>query len=101
MQGLDALFREGYRYQKCGVMLMDLCDRQHEQLDLIGTPQSDADRERSERLMTTLDKLNREHGAGTVRLGVARKDAAWHLRCDYCSPPFTTRWDELPIVRIR
>lgn len=101
MQGLDALFREDYRYQKCGVMLMDLCDRQNEQLDLIGTPQSEADRERAEKLMATLDKLNREHGRGTVTVGMSSKNAAWHLKSQWRSPRYTTRWDELPVVWMR
>lgn len=100
-QGLKALYRPGHRYQKCGVMLMDLCDRAFEQQDLLADQQSDAERARSERLMATLDRLNQAHGAGTVRLGMSSPNAAWHLRCAHRSPRYTTRWDELPIVRMR
>lgn len=101
MQGLERLYRQGYAYQKAGVMLMDLCDRDSEQLDLMATPQSEEERQRNERLMATLDKLNREHGRGTVTVGMSRKNAAWHLRCAHRSPRYTTRWDELPIVRMK
>ena len=100
IQGLVTVYRTGYRYQKCGIMLMDLCDRQYEQLDILIDAPSDAERERTERLMATLDKLNSEHGAGTVRLGISREKAAWHLRCEHRSPRYTTCWDELPVVRI-
>jgi len=100
MHGLESIYRKGFAYQKTGVMLMDLCDRDGEQLDLMATPQSEDERRRNERLMATLDKLNREHGAGTVKLGGGRKNAAWHLRSQWRTPRYTTRWDELPVVRM-
>jgi|GEM_PF-678325 len=96
-QGLRALYKQGFLYQKVGVMLTDLTDQ--EQLDILMNQQSDEERERSERLMATLDKLNRELGAGTIKLGGGRKNASWHLRCAYRSPRYTTRWDEPPIMR--
>ncbi|WP_422102019.1 Y-family DNA polymerase [Vreelandella sp.] len=95
MAGLEQIFKSGIWYQKCGVMLMDLCDHHNEQLGLLGEQQSDEKRERNEKLMATLDKLNREHGKNTVRLGMPRKVNAWELRCDHRTPRYTTRWDEL------
>ncbi|MWJ28139.1 DUF4113 domain-containing protein [Halomonas sp. ZH2S] len=50
--------------------------------------------------MATLYKLNKEHGKNTVRLGMPRKENAWELRCAHRSPRYTTKWDELPVVRI-
>jgi DNA polymerase V len=96
--GLDRIFKEGIWFQKCGVMLMDLCDHDNEQLGLLAEPVSDEQRERNERLMATLDKLNREHGKNTVRLGMPRKVNAWELRCEHRSARYTTRWDELANV---
>lgn len=77
-------------------MLIDLCDHENEQLDLLAEPVSDEKREHSERLMATLDKLNREHGKNTVSLGMPREINAWELRCGHRTPRYTTRWDELP-----
>lgn len=93
--GLERIFKAGIWYQKCGVMLIDLCDRDNEQLGLLAEPQSDEKRERNEQLMATMDKLNREHGNNTVRLGMARKGNAWELRCQHRTPRYTTKWDEL------
>lgn len=98
--GLRALYRPGYAYQKCGVMLTDLCDRECEQLDMMVEQQGIRDRKRNESLMATLDKLNREHGRGTVSVGISSKNAAWHLRSERRTPRYTTRWDELPIVKL-
>jgi DNA polymerase V len=97
--GLQAIFLEGYRYQKAGVMLLDLSADANRQLALDETPQSEADRQRSQRLMATVDKLNRELGRDTVRLGLPRQGNAWALRCERRTPRYTTRWEELLTVR--
>ncbi|MGE6580416.1 DUF4113 domain-containing protein [Vreelandella aquamarina] len=34
-------------------------------------------------MIATLDKLNREHGKNTVRMGMPRKVNAWELRCEH------------------
>ncbi|MGC3875014.1 DUF4113 domain-containing protein [Halomonas sp. GXIMD04776] len=99
-QGLEAIYRRGYRFMKAGVMLLDLVDANREQLSLLGTPEREAqrERERDQKLMAALDELNGKMGKGTVRLGVPRKNAAWHLRCAHRTPRWTSRWDELPTV---
>lgn len=98
-QALDAIYRQHYRFMKAGVMLIDLIDANRQQMSLLETAQSEADRERSERLMATLDTLNQRMGRGTVKLGMPTPNAAWHLRCANRTPRWTTRWDELPTVR--
>ncbi|MBZ9558113.1 MULTISPECIES: Y-family DNA polymerase [unclassified Modicisalibacter] len=99
--GLQRIQRDGHRYMKAGVMLLDLVDAHRQQLSLLDTPQRDADRQRSERLMATLDTLNRTMGRGTVKFGMPSPDAAWHLRCANRTNRWTTRWEELPRVRLR
>ncbi|HSP57828.1 MAG TPA: Y-family DNA polymerase [Halomonas sp.] len=98
-QALGALFREGYRYQKCGVMLLDLVDARYRQLTLYEAAQSDSAKGRSQRLMAAVDRLNREMGRDTVRFGLPRHNNAWALRCERRSSRYTTRWDELMTVR--
>ncbi|WP_237673412.1 Y-family DNA polymerase [Vreelandella profundi] len=97
--GLERIFKTDIWYQKCGVMLMDLCDHDNEQLGLLAEPKSDEQRERNEKLMATLDKINMEHGKNTVRLGMHRKQNAWELRCEHRTPRYTTHWDELACVK--
>ncbi|WP_163558625.1 Y-family DNA polymerase [Halomonas sp. NO4] len=100
-RALAALYREGYRYQKCGVMLLDLVDRERRQLSLLEVAQSEAQRQRSTRLMAVVDRLNREMGRDTVRFGLPRDDSAWRLRCERLSSRYTTRWNELMRVKAR
>ncbi|MDI5922494.1 Y-family DNA polymerase [Halomonas sp. LR5S13] len=98
-QAFDAIYRPCYLFMKAGVMLVDLVDANRQQLSLLDTTESRADRERNDRLMATLDNLNRRMGRGTVTFGRPSPGAAWHLRCANRTPRWTTRWDELPKVR--
>ncbi|WP_193085254.1 Y-family DNA polymerase [Halomonas sp. 3F2F] len=98
-QGLRQLWRKGYAYHKAGVMLLDLSPKANRQLTLTETPQTEEEAKRSERLMATVDKLNRELGRGTIQLGLPRTGNAWTLRSEHRTPRYTTRWEELPAVR--
>lgn len=99
IQGLRKLWRKGYGYHKAGLMLLDLSPKANRQLSLAETPQTEADAQRSERLMATVDKLNRELGRGTVQLGLSRQGNAWTLRSERRTPRYTTQWKELLCVR--
>ena len=100
IQGLRQIWRKGYAYHKVGVMLLDLSPKANRQLTLTETPQTEADATRSERLMATVDKLNRELGRGTIQLGLPRAGNAWTLRAEHRTPRYTTRWDELVSVKL-
>lgn len=99
MAGLERIFKKDIWYQKCGIMLLDLCDHDNEQLGLLAEPISEEKRARNEKLMATLDKLNREHGKNSVRIGMPRKQNAWELRCEHRTPRYTTRWEELAVAK--
>ncbi|TDV92871.1 DNA polymerase V [Halomonas alkaliantarctica] len=99
VQGLRRLWRKGYAYHKAGLMLLDLSPKANRQLTLTETPQTDEDAKRSERLMATMDKLNREFGRGAVQLGLSRKGNAWALRSERRTPRYTTQWNELLVVK--
>ncbi|UYG01777.1 Y-family DNA polymerase [Halomonas sp. LR3S48] len=98
---LQRIYRSGYLYQKGGVMLLDLIDADRQQLSLLDTPQSDAERQRSATLMNVMDDLNRRMGRGTVSLGRPTPGAAWHLRCANLTQRYSTRWDELLVAKAR
>ena len=91
----ERLWRDGFRYSKCGVMITELLPETVQQPALW----SELDRERRERAWKTVDQLNATLGRGTVRiLSAGPKESAWKLRAEYRSPRWTTRWDELPKV---
>ena len=60
------------------------------------------DRESSAKLMGALDACNRRFGRGTVILastGLERQRKRWDTRFAQRSPRYTTRVDEIPVVR--
>ena len=92
----ERLWKEGFRYSKCGIMITELMPETVRQPALWGG----LDREKRERAWRAMDKLNATLGRDTVRiLGAGPKDAAWKLRAEFRSPRWTTRWEELPKVR--
>ncbi len=99
-QALQRIFLPRFAYMKAGVMLLDLIDADRQQLSLLDTPQSAADRARSEKLMATMDELNQKMGRGTLRLGMPTDGAAWHLRCANRTPRWSTRWEDILKVRV-
>jgi DNA polymerase V len=92
---LRPIFREGLQYQKTGVMLGGLQPR----AGLTESLFARYDRSRSEQLMATLDNINHRLGPDTLRYAASGLERPWHMRREHASPCYTTRWDELPIVK--
>lgn len=90
--GLSSSFTGEVRYQKAGVCLTELSPANQVQQTLFDKPQ---DLEKARRLMTAIDALNRQFGAGTVRYGAEGLYQPWQTRIRQRSPRYTTRWDEL------
>ena len=95
LDGVRAIYREGYRYKKAGVMLTMLTDKDARQANLFEDKTSS---EKSSRLMQVMDSVNREFGRDTLRSAASAASSRWAMRAEMKSPRYTTRWDELPSV---
>lgn len=93
---LDAIWRDGYRYQKAGVMLGDFYSQGVAQLNLFD---DNAPRQNSEKLMEVLDHLNAKDGRGTLYFAGQGIQSAWQMKREMLSPRYTTRFSDLPVVR--
>lgn len=89
---LSTLYRKGFRYKKCGVMLLDLVSDNHQQQHLFLKLPEQA---KSDTLMKTLDTINESMGPGTVFHAAQGIKRDWAMRCDRRSNRYTTQWDEL------
>jgi len=49
--------------------------------------------------MAVVDQINAREGRGTVRLGRIPATAEWSMKREMMSQRYTTRWDELMVVR--
>ncbi len=94
-RGLSQIYRPGYPFSKCSILLMDLSQRGELTLDLFAPkPRRGADR-----LMAVVDQINQREGRGTLRIGRVPAKPAWAMRRDMLSQRYTTRWDEVIGVR--
>ena len=96
---LRAIFRPGYRYQKLGVLLLDLVPAGRRQLTFAEWG-AEEDTARRTSLMRALDAVNGRFGRGMLRFaGSGVGSRPWHMRQRHLSQRFTTAWDQLPQVR--
>ncbi|EPZ6104902.1 Y-family DNA polymerase [Klebsiella variicola] len=93
---LDAIWRDGQRYQKAGVMLGDFYSQGVAQLNLFD---DNAPRQNSEKLMEVLDHLNAKDGRGTLYFAGQGIQTAWQMKREMLSPRYTTRYSDLLKVR--
>jgi hypothetical protein len=49
--------------------------------------------------MAVLDGVNHRLGPDTIRYAASGLERPWHMKREHASPRYTTRWEELPIVR--
>ncbi|MBJ9238413.1 Y-family DNA polymerase [Citrobacter braakii] len=91
-RSLDAVWREGLRYQKAGVMLGDFFSSGVAQLNLFD---NNVPRRNSEKLMDLLDTLNAEKGKGTLYFAGQGIQQPWAMKRDMLSPRYTTRYSDL------
>lgn len=100
-QQLEQLHQPGFRYQKAGVMLLDIITWRPMQLGLFEHQNKAQNQQEQKRrqLMQTLDKLNDKIGRETVQFGLSRKDADWQMKMASRSPRYTTCWKEIPVVK--
>ena len=102
---------------KAGVMLIGLqpASQQQGELDLfsdaeavqVESPTHTKERDRAA-LMEAIGDLNRRFGRDSVQIGSASlangvnrggEERSWSTKQERPSPRFTTRWDEMPVVK--
>lgn len=98
-RAVDALWRDGFRYSKAGIITQDLVPPAERQRALF----DNLDHERAAKVMAAMDEANRRWGRATVvpaaTMGGPQKQQTFSTKFEMRSPRFTTRWEELPQVR--
>lgn len=91
---LSKVYRKGYRYVKCGVMLEDLVSRDVVQGGLFSSAESTPKRQA---LLSTLDKIHSKYGKDGVGVGHAgvKQARRWDMKRSHLSPEYTTNIHEL------
>lgn len=102
LRGLKSIYEPGFQLAKAGVLLVDLSPQTTEQQGLLEELCPDHQRDQSP-LMEAMDALNHRYGKGTVQVastGIKQSaNADWRAKQERRTLRYTTRWDEIPIVR--
>jgi DNA polymerase V len=91
---LNKIYKQGYRYKKVGIMLLDLIPASVEQTNLFAS----SDNHHGDHLMGTVDRINKGYGPDTLFFGAQGVTREWKMRCGLRSPRYTTQWNELLVV---
>ena len=93
LEGIRKIYRQGYKYKKAGIILYGL-SRQNVTKGLL-----DYDREASDSIMQTIDKINNRYGGETIKIASEGIKKIWRMKRENVSPCYTTRFDELVEVK--
>ncbi len=93
---LERIYRPGYHYSKCGVMLAELVPEGSGQADLFDI----RDEERRRRLMTALDTVNRRMGHDTVFYAGSGIRRDWKAFANMKTGAFTTDWRQVMRIQL-
>jgi DNA polymerase V len=90
-----SLFEEGEIYKKAGVILSDFVPDNSLQTNLFVAP-SDT---RRKKLMNVIDNMNAAYRNDILKFGTTGTQKNWKMRSERRSKRYTTRWEELCLVR--
>ena len=96
LQALEKVYRSGYIYKKAGVTVGDIVPQEQQQLSLF----DNLDRKKHQKIMTSLDSINKKMGKDKVRLAVQGHRKRWRLKQERLSPCYSTRITDALVVRI-
>lgn len=90
-EGFFKIFKQGYRYQKVGVIVSGLVPDNCIQENLFDT----TNYEKHNKIMAAMDRINRMQGRDTVRMASQGFERTYKLRAQYLSPRYTTKFSEI------
>ncbi|HNZ42042.1 MAG TPA: Y-family DNA polymerase [Bacteroidales bacterium] len=96
LKGLKKIYRKGYLYKKCGVILTDIIPDNQLQYTLW----DNTNREKLCQLMETVDKINGRIGQGAIKFAVQGTKRRWKMHQERLSPHYTSKWNDILTIKI-
>lgn len=88
--GLKAIFKDGYKYKKAGVIAMGLCPEEECQSNMFVSPHP-----KHKNLMKAMDKINTTLGQQKVKLAIQDLGKTWKMKQEKLSSRYTTSLKEI------
>jgi len=95
LNGLESIFKEGYKYQKAGIILSGLSDSEKNH-NLFSSSKEN----KIKSLMKSIDYTNYRYGRSTLSLADAGLNKKWNLRRKYSSKIDTADFYHLPTIKV-
>lgn len=90
-----SLYEQGELYKKAGVILSDFVPDNALQTNLFVAPKD----QNRKKLMNVIDNMNAAFRDDILKFGTSGTQKNWKMRSERRSKRYTTRWDELCLVR--
>ena len=97
LKALKAIYINGYRYKKAGVMVSAITPDTDIQLSLF----SSKDISKEIALMSALDTLNNRYGRNALKIASQGYSTAWKLKQEQISPSYTTNIEDIIVANCR
>ncbi len=94
IKGLKSIYKEGYKYNKAGVILVDLKSAGIVQPDLFQTL------DKTDKLSAVIDSIKGKYGKGAIRFATEGIEKSWDMKRERLSKHYTTKWDEILEIKI-
>jgi len=91
---LKKIYKKGYEYKKAGIVMIELIYEKNRQLMLFEDVKTFG---RENQLNNAIDRIN--GNKNIIHTGGFSKKNSWMMKREYKSPCYTTRWEELPVVK--
>lgn len=88
---LNYIFKPGFEYKKCGVVLSDIYDQTESQFDLF----SENDNLKEILILNTIDKFNLANGPETIKIASCGISKHWRMLAKMKTKNFTTSINDL------
>ncbi|ARD45866.1 Y-family DNA polymerase [Colwellia sp. PAMC 21821] len=89
----DSIYASGVNFYRCGVGAIELENSHFQQHDLFSLNEDNPE------LMLCYDGINHRYGNDTLQLAAQGRIEKWHMRREFLSPSFTSKWRDIPKIR--
>lgn len=97
---LQQIYKENYFYMKAGILFYGILPAHGMQKNLLSLLDENKEQE-TEKLMLTLDAINKRYGKRTIKFGAEGiTRAAWHMKQEHKSPYDPQDFNHLPLVKL-
>jgi DNA polymerase V len=97
LKALNILYKPGFQYKRAGVVLSGIVPAGQVQRSFF----EEVDRDKHQKLMTTLDSINAKAGKNKIHLAVQDIKKNKFFKRELLSPNFTTSWSDILVVKAK